>query len=169
MHLSIEGNTLTSEPQSTLTCSHVRCEQSRNLQTWHPTDWVITHRLKYIIRSTMWRSAGCMPAWHCIQRRNEVRWRPGQEASLATHVLTEVFRKQMYCIQETIVGTFRRPPATAIRRPRSDLAPPWWLSARELCPPCYAPDCMTWRRSRMSLIFVVLYKVLSLTFHHNTV
>jgi len=40
----------------------------------------------------------------------------------------EVFRKQMYCIEEStcdIVGTFRRP--------HSDLAP------GELCPPCPLP------------------------------
>ena len=33
------------------------------------------------------------------QRRNKVRWRPGQEASLATHV-QNVLRKQVYCIEE---------------------------------------------------------------------
>jgi len=36
------------------------------------------------------------------QGRNEVRWRPGQEASLALPCSNEpeVFRKQMYSIQE---------------------------------------------------------------------
>jgi len=46
------------------------------------------------------------------QGRNEVRWCPGQEASLAPMFEPEIFRKQMYCIDEStcdIVGTFRRP------------------------------------------------------------
>jgi len=48
------------------------------------------------------------------QGRNEVRRRPGQEASLAPPMFEpEVFRKQMNCMEEStcdIVGTFRRPP-----------------------------------------------------------
>jgi len=44
------------------------------------------------------------------QGRNEVKWCPGQEASLAPHVRTWVFQEQIYCIEEItcdIVGTFR--------------------------------------------------------------
>ena len=49
-----------------------------------------------------------------IQGRNDSRWRPGQEASLAPAPMfeTELFRKQMFCIEEStcdVVGTFRRP------------------------------------------------------------
>jgi len=46
----------------------------------------------------------------------------------------ELFRKQMYCIEEStcdIVGTFQRPPQS-FGAHRSDAAP------GELCPPCYA-------------------------------
>jgi len=67
-----------------------------------------------------------------VSGANEFRWRPGKETSLAPPMFEpEVFRKQMYCIEEStcnIVGTFRRP--------RSDSAP------GELCPACplrYAP------------------------------
>jgi len=45
-----------------------------------------------------------------LQVRNEVRWLPGQKASLAPQMCEpEVFRKQMYCIEKTtcdIVGTY---------------------------------------------------------------
>jgi len=54
----------------------------------------------------------------------------------------EVFRKQMYCIQESncdIVGTFRRPS-------RSDSAP------GELCPPSLCPWMWsTQERTRLTL------------------
>jgi len=62
------------------------------------------------------------------QGRNEVRWRLGQEAILAPPCSKQVFRKQMYCIEEStcdIVGTFWHP--------RSHSAP------GELRSPCYAP------------------------------
>jgi len=54
------------------------------------------------------------------QGRNEARWRPGQEASLAPPCsnLRSFGSKSIYFIEETtcdIVGTFRHPPA-AIRR-----------------------------------------------------
>jgi len=49
-----------------------------------------------------------------MQWRNEVRWRPRQEVTLAPPMFEPgVFRKQMHCIEEStcdIVGTFRRPP-----------------------------------------------------------
>ena len=55
------------------------------------------------------------------QGRNEVRWRPGQEASFAPLMFEpEIFRRQMYCIEDStwdIVGTFQRP--AMIWRPRS--------------------------------------------------
>jgi len=44
---------------------------------------------------------------------------------------TAVFRKQMYCIEESacdIVGTFRP-------HPRIDLTPPYWLGTRGIVPP----------------------------------
>jgi len=47
----------------------------------------------------------------------------------------EIFRKQMYCIEECtcdIVGIFWRP--AIIRRPRSISAPPEWFGAREIVP-----------------------------------
>ena len=48
----------------------------------------------------------------CTQGRNEVRWRPGQEASLASPMFEpEDFRKQIHSIEESscdIVGTSRR-------------------------------------------------------------
>ena len=53
--------------------------------------------------------------YHCdsSQGHNEVRWRPGQEASLVPPFSNlRFFRKQMYCIDESscaVVGTFRRP------------------------------------------------------------
>jgi len=77
------------------------------------------------------------------QGRNEVRWRPGQEARSATPCSKlRSFRSK--CIEEStcdIVGTFRRSPQTfgapaVIWRPHSDSAP------GELCspyPPRYAP------------------------------
>jgi len=50
-----------------------------------------------------------------LQRYNDVRWRPGQEVSLALHVRTWgleanvlYWRKYLWC---DIVETFRRPPA----------------------------------------------------------
>jgi len=64
-----------------------------------------------------------------VQGRNEVRWRPGQDASLAPPCLNlrSFIRKQIYCIEESacdIVWTFRRPPQSfgvpiVIRRPRN--------------------------------------------------
>jgi len=70
-----------------------------------------------------------MPKCALDQERNEVTWRPGQEAGLAPPVVEpEVFRKQIYCDEEStcdIVGTFRRP--------RSVSAP------GELCPPSLRP------------------------------
>ena len=55
--------------------------------------------------------------WCSDQRRNEVRWwRPGRPMWEP-----EVFRKQMYCTEEStcdIAGTFR-PPPSVIRRPGS--------------------------------------------------
>jgi len=45
--------------------------------------------------------------------RSEVRWRPGARSRFgAPMVKPEVFRKQIYCDEEStcdIVGTFRRP------------------------------------------------------------
>jgi len=49
----------------------------------------------------------------CYQGCNEVRWRPGQEASLAPSCSKQVFRKQMHRIKRStcdIIGAFRRPP-----------------------------------------------------------
>ena len=51
-------------------------------------------------------------------RRSEVRWRTGQEATLAPAFEPEVFRKQMYCIEESAcdtVGILGAP--IVIRRP----------------------------------------------------
>jgi len=61
-----------------------------------------------------------------LQRHNEVRWRPGQQASLASPMFEpEEFRKQIYCIEEstcdvTLLG--HAPPESfgslmVIRRP----------------------------------------------------
>jgi len=54
---------------------------------------------------------------HCAQGHNEVRGRPGQDASLAPPNVepedAEVFRKQMCCIEEStcaIPGIFQRLP-----------------------------------------------------------
>ena len=70
---------------------------------------------------------------HCLQGRNEVRWRPGQEASLAPPCsILWSFWKQMYCIEEStcdIVATFRRPP-------QSFVAPRSYSASGELCPSC---------------------------------
>jgi len=46
-----------------------------------------------------------------IQERNEVRWRPRQEQVWRLILEPEVFRKEMYCDEEStcdIIGTFRR-------------------------------------------------------------
>jgi len=73
------------------------------------------------------------------QGRNDVRWRPGQEANLAPPFSNlKSFRKEMYCIEEStcdIIGTFQRPSQwfgspIAIRRPENcaPIAPllrPW--------------------------------------------
>jgi len=83
----------------------------------------------------------------CTQGHNEVRWRPGQEASLAPPMFeTEVCRKLMYCIEGStcdIVGTFQRPHShsaspAVLWHPHSDSAP------GELRPPCPPPlrPCM---------------------------
>jgi len=76
------------------------------------------------------------------QRRNEVRWRPGKFD--APMLKTKVFRKQMYCTEQStcdIVGTFWRPSAI---RPT-----PQWFGAlivtqrpgnlRSPCPPSLRP------------------------------
>jgi len=54
------------------------------------------------------------------QGRNEVRWRPDQEASFTPMFRSEVFRKQMCCIEVlvTLLGLFGDPEV--IRRPRND-------------------------------------------------
>jgi len=79
----------------------------------------------------------------CRQVRNEVRWRPGKEGSLAPMFEPEVFRRQMNCIEESTcgsVGTFRRP--------HSDSA------TGEICPltplftPCLSRNAMHIFRSR---------------------
>ena len=58
----------------------------------------------------------------------------------------EIFRKQMYCTEEStsdIVGTSLR-PLQSFTVSRSDLAPPLWFSARGIVPhslrPCLASD-----------------------------
>jgi len=52
---------------------------------------------------------------------------PGKRSKFGAPMIeSEVFRKQMYCIEEStcdIVGTFRRPPQP-FGAPRYDLAPP---------------------------------------------
>ena len=71
------------------------------------------------------------PQGYMYPGANEVRWRPGQEASLAPACSKQVFRKQMYCTEESIcdiVGTFWRPcshlaPHAVIWRLHSDSAP----------------------------------------------
>ena len=72
------------------------------------------------------------------QGRNEVRWCPGQEASLAPPCSKQVFRKQTYCTEEStwdIAGTFRRLPqwfgAPIVTRCPGNCAP--------LATPRYAP------------------------------
>jgi len=76
------------------------------------------------------------------QARNVIRWRPGQEASLAPpYPKPEVFRKQMYCIEEStcdIDGTFWRRPQSFVSS-RSDSAPPCWFGARKIFPPLPPP------------------------------
>ena len=73
------------------------------------------------------------------QGRNGVRWRPGQEASLAPPCSNlELFRKQMYCIEgstcdiiwdfsATLLGLFGAPPqgfgAPVVTRPPGNCAP----------------------------------------------
>ena len=77
------------------------------------------------------------------QGRNEVTWRPGQEAKLTSPMFgPEVFRKQMYCIEEStcdIVETFRQP--------RSHWASPAVIqrlgNCAPLTPPCQAPGVAT--------------------------
>jgi len=77
---------------------------------------------------------------HHFQGRNEIRRRPGQWASLAPPTFEpEVFRKQTYCIEESVCDIFEtfRGPMQWFGAPRSDSAP------GELCPLCtprYAPD-----------------------------
>ena len=83
--------------------------------------------------------AGSAPVYcTTVQRREEVRWRPVQEASSATHGPTKVLRKQMYCRWRKYLWYCWdvSAPATVIRRPHGDSAP------EELCPSCphrYAP------------------------------
>jgi len=53
----------------------------------------------------------------------------------------EVFRKQMYCTEEStcdIVGTSLR-PLKSFSVPRSDSAPPLWFNARGIVPPSLRP------------------------------
>jgi len=86
--------------------------------------------------------------WHnCVQGTNEVRWRPGKEASLSPPCSkTEVFRKQMYCNEESICGIVRTfwwlrshsaPPTAPIvtRRPGN-------------CAPLGAPSLRPWLRDQ---------------------
>ena len=77
----------------------------------------------------------------CVQHRqgrNEIRWRPGQEASWRPHVRTWGLSEANYCIQEILVAfltLFSAP--TVIWRPHSVSAP------GELCPLAssrYAPE-----------------------------
>ena len=75
------------------------------------------------------------------QGRNEVRWRLGQETSLAPPIFEpEFFRKEIYCNEEStfeIVGTFR-PYQQTFGSSRSDPALPEWSSdpaPGESCPP----------------------------------
>jgi len=71
----------------------------------------------------------------------------------ATMFEPEVFRKQMYCIEEStcnIVGTFPNPPAI-IQRPHC-LSEPGEL--RSPCPPRYAPDGDVTKTYRMNTQFM---------------
>jgi len=67
-----------------------------------------------------------------MQGRNEVTWRPGQEASLALPGLNlKSFRSKCIVLKKilvTLLGLFGTPLC--------DLTP------GELCPPCYAPVLM---------------------------
>jgi len=68
------------------------------------------------------------------QEHNEVTWRPHVRNEVTWRPMFEVFRKQMYCIEEStcdIVGTFRRPPravasggASGARTPHLKSVPP---------------------------------------------
>jgi len=73
---------------------------------WHDND---IRELKEVV--TCFTATFCIKDC-CDQERNEVKWRPTQAASLAPIFEPEVFRKQMYCDEESdcdIVGTFWRP------------------------------------------------------------
>ena len=65
-----------------------------------------------------------------VQRRNEVRWRPGQEASLALPCSNlRSFGTKCTVLKKvlvTLLGLFGTP--------RSDSTPPYGFGARELCP-----------------------------------
>ena len=63
----------------------------------------------------------------CIQERNEVRWRPGQETSFATHVRTESLSEANVLLKKvlaTLLGLYGVP--IVIRHPENSapLAPP---------------------------------------------
>jgi len=83
------------------------------------------------------------------QGRNEVRWHPGHEASLAPPMFeTELFRKKIYCIEESLwyCWDFLAPPRSH-SAPHSDLAPG---ILRLLAPPRYAPAYNLWSELRKS-------------------
>ena len=120
---------------SVFNCSRESQEGASALVCWTTSDF-----------TCLCMSRSCFgEAQSATQRRNEDWWRPGQGTSLAPPMFEpEVFRKQMYCIEEStsdIIGTFQRPcshltPLAVIWRPHSDSAP------RELRPP-YPPRYAT--------------------------
>ena len=62
---------------------------------------------------------------------------PGTRSKFGAPIFeSEVFRRQMYCIEEftcDIVGTFRRPRSQSA--PPQYFSPPEWFGARVITPP----------------------------------
>ena len=85
------------------------------------------------------------------QGRNEVRWSPGQEASLAAPMFEpEIIRKQIYCIEESTCDT-----VVAFRRH------PQWFGARAIVPlslrrPCPQPHSLLDSKIEKSFVYAVV-------------
>jgi len=110
----------------------------------------LTHR----IPSENLLSAGFFVLLMWMQGRNEVRWRPGQEASLVPPCLNlSSFESKCIVMKKVLLTLLER-----FEAPRSHSAPPQWFGAGELYP-AWPPSirlCVYETKSCLSLLHVVI-------------